>query len=262
MEVVRLQGIDGTECEAQVLDVSEVVALEQRIAAEGTPLLELMKRAGRALADVVMARVGADARVVVLAGSGNNGGDGWVAARILADVGYQVVVVTKVVPAELQAEPVRTAALEAIASGGFEIEVDPGEVELKALLDPASVIVDAILGTGFAHDEVREPYAIWIDLANAAREGAGAGDVSGSARNGLVATSDEAAGSARHRDEISISPMVVAADCPSGLNAQTGSHATQCLVADITVTMLTPKRGLVAPNAAPFIGELLLADLS
>lgn len=229
MDLITVRCVDGAERVAQVLDVSEVVALEQRIAEDGTPLLELMKRAGCALANTVMAHA-AGGSVVVLAGSGNNGGDGWVAARILADDGYDVAVVTKVVPAELQAEPARTAALEALAGSGFEMIVDPEKVELAALLDSASVIVDAILGTGFAHDEVREPYATWIELANAARE---RGDV-----------------------------LVVSADCPSGLNAQTGARASQCVVADVTVTMLAPKRGLMAPTATPYVGELLLAPLS
>ena len=60
--------IDGTEREVRVLDVAEVVALEQRIANEGTSLLKLMTRAGSALAQEVE-KATPDGRVVVLAGS-------------------------------------------------------------------------------------------------------------------------------------------------------------------------------------------------
>ena len=97
------------------------------------------------------------------------------------------------------------------------------------LLKSASVIVDAILGTGFAHDQVREPYSWWIQLANAARSERGA--------------------------------TIIAADGPSGLNAQTGVSVSECIEADVTVTMLAPKVGLLEPAAQSYVGSLMLAPL-
>lgn len=226
---VKLPCIDGVERVVPVLDVSEVVALEQHIAREGTPLLELMKRAGAALTEVSMARLSEGGRIVVLAGSGNNGGDGWVAAQLLAKAGYDVVVIARTSPEDLSTEPARTAALEAAASGHFALEISPDDGWLQKVLQSASLIVDAILGTGFAHDQVREPYATWIEFANRL-----------------------------HRDK---NILIVAADCPSGLNAQTGASAAQCIEADLTVTMLAPKRGLLESDAIPFVGDLLLAPL-
>lgn len=233
-QVVTLPCVDGSGCEAEVLDVDEVVALERRIADGGTSLLELMKRAGRALADYVLERmpaVPAAGKVVVLAGSGNNGGDGWVAACILADAGCGVTVVAKAMPDALRAEPARTAALEAMGAfcGDFRVIVDPDEGELECLVRSSDLVVDAILGTGFAHEQVRDPYAMWIDLVNSAHRACGV--------------------------------TVISADCPSGLNAQTGKSAAQCVRADATVTMLAPKRGLLEPNASQFVGKLLLAPL-
>lgn len=227
--LVTLPCVDGTEREAHALNVPEVVALEQRIASEGTSLLELMTQAGTALAQVVEKMTVPGSRVVILAGSGNNGGDGWVAASQLAKARRDVVLVTKAVPEELSAEPARTAAMGALARGGFEMLVAPDARQLAETLDGAPVIVDAILGTGFAHDQVRAPYCWWIQQANTARSEQGA--------------------------------LTVAADCPSGLNAQTGIAARECIEADTTVTMLAPKTGLMDPAAQPYVGTLVLAPL-
>lgn len=228
-EFVTLPCVGGDEREARVLDVTEVVALEQRIASEGTSLLELMTRAGTALAQAVEKATVPEGRVVVLAGSGNNGGDGWVAASRLAEAGRNVALATKSAPEGLGAEPARTAAMDAVARGGFEVLVAPDGQQLAEALNGAAVIVDAILGTGFAHDQVREPFDWWVQLANAARSEHGA--------------------------------TVVAADCPSGLNAQTGAHASECIEADTTVTMLAPKTGLLEPSAQPYVGTLMLVPL-
>ncbi|MEE0704989.1 MAG: NAD(P)H-hydrate epimerase, partial [Adlercreutzia sp.] len=99
---------------ASVLDVAAVVALEQRIAKAGTSLLELMTRAGHAVAEAATQLQPSGGGVVVLAGSGNNGGDGWVAAQDLADRGYAVTLVTKQAAPNLTAEPARTAPLRAL----------------------------------------------------------------------------------------------------------------------------------------------------
>ncbi len=228
-ESVTLPCVDGVERKVRVLDVTEVVALEQRIASEGTSLLKLMTRAGTALAQAIEKVAVPGGRVVVLAGSGNNGGDGWVAASRLAKAGYGVVLATKSTPEELSAEPARTAAMDAMARGGFEVLVAPDRQKLTEALNDASVIVDAILGTGFAHDQVRGPYDWWIREANNTRN---------------------------ERDV-----RIIATDCPSGLNAQTGAHASECIEADTTVTMLAPKTGLLDPSARPYVGTLVLAPL-
>lgn len=229
MQLIDLQCVDGGVAQAPVLDVADVVTLEQRIAQDGTSLLELMTRAGTALARTVEAHAVPGATIVILAGSGNNGGDGWVAARALAAADCNVTLVIKVVPEELTAEPARTAALESASTGSFDLAIAPSDAELARLLDNADVIVDAILGTGFAHDQVREPYVTWIRLANEAHRKRGV--------------------------------RIVAADCPSGLSAQTGTAASECIAADETVTMIVPKTGLVEPQAHPYVGTLLLAPL-
>lgn len=266
-----------------VMDVADVVAWEKEIAASGTPLAELMVRAGQAVAsyandllfegdplqsfndkflieDIVDQRKTAK-KIVVLCGSGNNGGDGWVAAQELGDQGYNVTLVSKVPASELTAEPARTNALMADASSEFEVVIDPGAEDLAVLLNSADLIIDAILGTGFSHDTVREPYNEWIKLTNAARERG----VMDEAHEGTTASASlsSASDDSECADDLleSYSTKILAVDCPSGLNAQTSQPASDCIKADLTITMLAIKTGLVQPTAAPFVGDLELAML-
>lgn len=222
-----------------VMDVAEVVALEKRIAQEGTSLYTLMIRAGKAVAEAVRQHAPVGSNVVVLAGSGNNGGDGWVAAEDLAEQGYNVVLVTKAPAAEIKAEPAKTAALKAEETGSFRVEVDPGQGAIEEEFKCADVVVDAILGTGFSHSEVREPYASWIALANE-----------------VCGCKPECSGKGTGEGA-----WLIAVDCPSGLNAQTGTATQACIRADETITMLAVKTGLLVPEAAPYVGQLRLALL-
>lgn len=176
---------------------------------------------------------------MVLAGSGNNGGDGWVAAEDLAEQGYNVVLVTKAPAAEIKAEPAKTAALKAEEAGSFRVEVDPGRGAIEEELKRADVVVDAILGTGFSYSEVREPYESWIALANE-----------------VCGRKPECSGKGAGEGA-----WLIAVDCPSGLNAQMGTAAQACIRADETITMLAVKTGLLVPEAAPYVGQLRLALL-
>lgn len=265
-----------TPSEPPTLNVSDVVALEQEIARRGTSLDALMRRAGRFLAyearkflearsqEVCRASV---PRIVILCGNGNNGGDGWVAGEYLDTWGIPVCLVTAKAPEELSAEPARTAALRACAALGkrSQVVVAPTAEELRALLGlegegvgdgsdssnaavpstgtaPAAakgqrsapqpampLVIDALLGTGFAHDTVRDPFDEWVRAANEAH------------RRGAI---------------------VVAADVPSGLSAQTGIPAADTVQADVTVTMIVSKPGLEQPEASSFCGRIIVAPIA
>lgn len=228
-----LEAIKPFDASMPVLDVSEVVELEQKVANAGTSLLTLMIRAGASVTDVAKSMLGEseafEKRIIILAGSGNNGGDGWVAASDLVAQGYDVTLVSKASAEELKAESARTAAIDASHKGGFRIVLSPNDAELEQLLSDADLVIDAILGTGFAHSEVRPPYCTWIELANSARSNYGV--------------------------------PILSVDCPSGLNAQTGNAAESCIIADKTITMIAAKTGLVQETAAPYMGELLVAPI-
>ena len=171
-------------------------------------------------------------KIVVLCGNGNNGGDGWVAARILADAGLPVSVICAKEPHDLRAQPAHDAAIEALAAleeHGTRILVSPDPAAFESELQSAAVIIDAILGTGFSGGSVAAPFDAWIEAAVRARnEGA----------------------------------SIIAADVPSGLSAQTGRAARPCIKADETVTMLAMKPGLSTPFAFAWTGTVRIGAIA
>jgi NAD(P)H-hydrate epimerase len=133
--------------------------------AGGTPAEVLMERAGRAVARSVLTvaarRYGA--RVVVVCGPGNNGGDGLVAARVLEAQGLSVSCLSVAPPSELKGAA-KASYERLVRSGGIVRPFDP------LLLDGAHVIVDAIFGTGF-HGAPRGVARDAIEAIAAARIG-------------------------------------------------------------------------------------------
>lgn len=118
-----------------VLTAAQMRAAEQRAIDAGSSVSALMERAGQGIADWVR-RLAAGAETLILCGPGNNGGDGYVAARILAQHGLSVRVAAL-------AEPRTAAAVEARESWN-------GPVESWTEAQPAPVFVDALFGTGLA----------------------------------------------------------------------------------------------------------------
>lgn len=215
---------------APVLNVSDVVELEQRIAADGTTLAQLMRNAGKAVADEVSAMVPQPCGVCVLAGAGNNGGDGWVAAEFLAQAGYRVDVICPGAPESIKAQPAHDAAAHALAqSPSINVMSLPNNGKVTEALRRADVVVDALLGTGFSGIEVRPGISAWIDRANNIR-----------ATEGL---------------------KIVAVDVPSGLSAQTGRCAEPCIRADVTVTMMVLKPGLLSAEGKNVCGTTSVAAI-
>lgn len=248
------------------LDVSDVTALESMIAADGTPLSELMERAGIAVADEVRAWVPDPSPVVVMAGSGNNGGDGWVAARALGEAGYRVTLVTPDIAERIEAQPARSTAMAVFADANennlpVNVLVAPDAAVLEDALDEAKAVVDAMLGTGFSGTELREPYAGWIRAANRRRFEGSRGKGRGLYRKRRFERGDHDRSNRSLPVKAKDAPFAVAVDVPSGLVAQTGALARPTFVADATVTMLAYKPGLVKPQAQRFTGSIELAHL-
>jgi NAD(P)H-hydrate epimerase len=127
-------------------------AIEER----GVPSLELMEAAGRAVAEAV-AELAPEGPVRVVCGKGNNGGDGFVAARLLREMGFEVEALLLWPGAELRGD----AAVNYECFGGSFLEGDLGE-----RLTGSGAIVDAIFGTGF-EGAPREPAVGAIEAINA-----------------------------------------------------------------------------------------------
>jgi NAD(P)H-hydrate epimerase len=110
----------------------------------GVPSLTLMENAGTAVADFVVSHYPEAKTIAVICGKGNNGGDGFVAARKLSEVGWEVRVILLAEPAELRGD-----AAEMFRRLSIEPIVVRSETDLKNDLFSCEILVDAILGTGF-----------------------------------------------------------------------------------------------------------------
>ena len=139
-------------------DAAQVRALDARLMAAGTPGAVLMQRAAQAAWRALRRRWPQVRKLCVLAGPGNNAGDGYLLAVLARRAGWDVQVYSLADPARLR-DAAAQAYAEACAQG---VQVQPWHAE--AVLD--GLLVDAMLGTGLA-GELREPYATAVARVNA-----------------------------------------------------------------------------------------------
>ncbi len=126
----------------ELLTTEEMTDADRRAVAMGVPSLTLMENAGRAVADEAVKMVPPGARIAVLCGPGNNGGDGFVAARLLQERGFEVRVACLVPVAQLKGDA-------AVMAGRWGGAVDPLTPDGLA---SAALIIDAIFGAGLSRD--------------------------------------------------------------------------------------------------------------
>ncbi|MFT3885282.1 MAG: NAD(P)H-hydrate dehydratase [Flavobacteriales bacterium] len=186
---------------------------------QNTPIasIDLMERAAARCVDRLLARYGADRHFLVLAGMGNNGGDGLAIARLLREAGRCVEAV--VVAHRSEATPDLLVNRErAVASGLSVTELREGE-EMPALV-PNEVVIDALLGTGLARP------------------------LEGLLRRVVQAVNDR-------RSE------VVAIDMPTGLFAEdnSGNDPAAIIRATHTLSFEVPKLAFLLPENAPYVGR-------
>ena len=218
---------------------AEMAEIDEKAQQLGIAQDALMESAGAAVTEVALAELGRVAEevrgpggplteaplVAILCGTGNNGGDGFVAARRLAAAGQRVVAVLVGDPGRIVAEAGRAATahnwtvLQALASAGsLELFVAPTPellLQLRPRLSPASLVVDALLGSG-AEGPLREPISTAVDLVNAIR------------------THAVAAGRPC---------SVLAVDTPTLIDLTDGSRSSPVVAADATVTFHRAKAG-------------------
>lgn len=207
----------------KVVTAAEMASVDRRaIDRLGLPGAVLMETAGRALAYACARRWPEARRVLVFCGPGNNGGDGFVAARTLARLGRETACLVLGEVGRLSGD----AGLHAGVyrnTGGRILEIPAAEA-LPALVPGADLVVDALFGTG-----LRRPL-----------EGLAAGVVEWMNRSGLP---------------------IASADVPSGLCSDTGRVLGVAVRASMTVTMGLPKRGLLLHPGAERVGELRVAEI-
>lgn len=200
----------------------------------GLPTLVLMENAALNLAGVVLDLL-AEAveldedrfRVGILCGGGNNGGDGWALARHLAGFGIAVTVFAQR-PAEALRGDAAVNARVALACGLRVVALEDAAA-LAARASEVSrqhVLVDCLLGTG----------------------------LSGPPRPAVAAL-------LRALNALVDRPPVLAADLPSGLDADTGVPADPTLRADVTATFVAPKAGFARPEAAAVLGRVVVCSI-
>ena len=209
---------------------AEMRELDRRASEEfGIPSLILMENAGRGAAEVAaeMARP-REGCVLVFCGRGNNGGDGFVLARHLANRGYDVRCHFAGRSAEVERRSDPGVNLEILRRMGIPITEhdEPAQRDdMARSVGWASLLVDALLGTGL-RGPVREPYSQLISFLNARRA------------------------------------PVLAVDIPSGLDCDTGEILGKAVHATRTVTFGAPKVGFGRGQGPELTGKVTVADIS
>ena len=193
------------------------------------PAAILMENAGRAVFQTAMEMLcdEQEKRVTVVCGRGNNGGDGFVAARHLMNNGIDVsiflVADTKELKGEAKANYHRAEKVAETMGKVVEALNEKNLSSFVGKLGRTSLIIDGLFGTGLAR-EVGEPEKSIIQLINDSQK------------------------------------PVLAVDVPSGLDAANGSVLGVCIKANKTVTFARPKTGFIGNEK--YTGEMITADIS
>ena len=211
----------------KVVTSAEMREIDRRTIEEfGIPGYELMEKAGRAVAEETAKLVGpAPKKVLVLAGKGNNGGDGLVAARYLHEKSYTVQVLLFSEGKKLKADPARNFVENAKRSIPCRIVGEHFAWEaVPDLVREPDVVVDALFGVGL-DKPLGAPYDGLIKILNQEKK------------------------------------KVVSVDIPSGLRSDTGEILGSCIQAMVTVTMGLSKRGFYEREGPSVTGKIVVADI-
>lgn len=211
-----------------VVTAAEMRDLERlTIEHSGTPSHVLMERAGAGATDMLL-NVFPHVRtapVLIFAGKGNNGGDGFVVARLLKKQGIACEVLLAAKKSEVTGDAFRNLTAFVRLRGRVTEITDSTQCDvIQQKLSSCGLIVDALLGTGL-NAPVRGLMADLIALINASRV------------------------------------PVLAIDIPSGLEADRGTPLGSAVKATLTVTFGYPKLGLVGAVGLPYVGRLEVVDI-
>ncbi len=244
----------------KIYTVAEMVAAEKAADAAGHSYAQMMETAGRRVADAVQQRHDvAERQVLVLVGPGNNGGDGLVAGRYLAEAGA-VVAFYLVKPRDV-ADDDNLARVEEMGLEVLLADYDQRFRVLRHRLRVTDIVIDALLGTGVTRPIEGQPAAILEQVGAAIAEKRRAAAPGQPSLLSVAAPPVAPEDAQAWEEERPQRPVVVAVDCPSGLNCDTGALDPLALSADLTVTFAGPKRGHFRFPGAAACGELVVADI-
>lgn len=209
----------------RVVSVAEMRAIEQEADARGITYALMMQRAGEGVARIVQQRYhDVTSKVVLgLVGSGNNGGDTLVALTHLARWGWQTR--AYLVRPRSKDDPL-IGELAGVGGEIISLSDDPGRERLCAWLNEAQVLLDGVFGTGVKLPLRGEVADFLIEVAR-----------------------------------FHPLPHVVAVDCPSGVDCDTGEVAEGTIPAELTICMEAVKIGLLRFPAFEYVGELEVVPL-
>ena len=211
----------------KIITAAQMQELDRRTISEAhIPATTLMERAGSGVVSCLEQRLGSvrGKTVTVVCGKGNNGGDGFVAARLLRRRHAKVRVLTMALTSELSRDAATMYRQFVRGAGKSSVYLYTSRVQAQALLHDSEIIIDALLGTGLS-STVTGRYAEAIDGINETCR------------------------------------PVVAVDLPSGLHADTGAILGRAVRASLTVTFGLPKLGLYQNDGIDLAGEVAIVDI-
>ncbi|MCJ7715866.1 MAG: NAD(P)H-hydrate dehydratase [Anaerolineales bacterium] len=212
------------------VSVNEMISIEHAADTAGHSYSAMMEAAGKGLAEVIQQEFGdlQDKRITALVGSGNNGGDALVALDYLLSWGWQAsaLIFKHRTPHDPLLKRVIEKGGSVLECSEFSKNKDPITYELGT----ASLILDGILGTGIKLP-IKEPLSQLLGFTQ------------------------------QFLENLSIKPTIIAVDCPSGIDCDSGEAAQSCLKADLTVTMAAVKQGLLRFPAYNYVGDLRLVGI-
>ncbi|MFZ5910977.1 MAG: NAD(P)H-hydrate epimerase [Chloroflexota bacterium] len=212
----------------KLVTVAQMIAIEKEADANGLSYAEMMENAGSGLAEVVLDLFGESEEeweAFGLVGPGNNGGDTLVALEQLAFEGWRArAYLVKRKPDDL------VKRLEAAGGEIIHAEADEKFDALATFIETSDLLLDGLLGTGVKLP-LKPEMAQVLETAN------------------------------QVLDVLDEPPFIVAVDCPSGVDCDTGEAADECIPADLTVTMAAVKGGLLKLPAFELVGDLQVVDI-
>jgi hydroxyethylthiazole kinase-like uncharacterized protein yjeF len=213
----------------KIVSVDQMVAIETRADASGLSYDQMMENAGKAVAERILKvwPQASDFKILVLVGPGNNGGDGLVAGYHLANEGADV---AYYLLKERASKDNNLARVQEMSAKIILAEDDARDRELKQLIDASDLIIDGLLGTGFKLPLRDTAQALLSKVRKCIEE----------------------------RDR---TVFVAAIDCPSGVDCDSGEAATECIQADVTITLAAVKEGLLKLPGAALVGDLFVGDI-